>query len=470
MTRKTKTIANQSTVLTYPANTLDPDVSLERALDARRPYNRMNDVSAMTSAATTLAAEVLFPSIGKLAFMARGRDPWEPLQSSAGWQASCLLTRSETTIDLLIRHPEKPGGFLLNVSFTPAMTDFGKRSHEALQAEKDATRAARGATTLNDMLDEVLGKDVAWNAFMANPMVWRAAQEDDRVNRISGTMLDMGAPGPQGPGGISPQIDRNNTAQVGPFTALEAHPKSWWRGIAFEISPQLLSGPDDYPEISTRGRSGLIGDLLLLEIIGDMARHNGFGDAIKDRLDQLAVREWTTFGDERDACLAEAGLSAVHAAGGVIDASVIERIARFSVAIAGQDLERQLPELDVLGAALLREGHVDGDTSYDCNDMRDLGHAVEIEGGVSMRTRTQNGRYRLDLTEDGVHAFRQTGAQDHLIASFSRHDDALTVSKMPESHNARDVRDLNGIIQSFQSMACCLAEDLERTAADTPSP
>lgn len=471
MTRNTKMLStDDETVLTYPAGRLDPDASLEAAIGSRRSYSRMDDVSAMTNAAMTLAAEVLFPSIGKLAFMARGRDLREPLVNAAGWQASCLQTRSDTRIDLLIQHPEKPGGYLLNVGFDRCMTEFGKRSYEALLAERQRTMAARGASTTDELMDEILGKTADWKAFMANPMVWRAALEDDRVTSISGTALDMGRQTARTMGGVYPQIDRDDVAKVAPFTALEKHPDGWWRGIAFEIRPQSMSGPDDLPTTASRGRSGLISDLLLMEILGDMARHNGFGDALQLRLDELAGREWMTFGDEHDACVAEAGLSAVHAAGGVIDASVIGRIAQFSVAMAGQDLERHLSELDELGAALLREGHIDHDTSFDCNDLRVQGYAVPIEGGVSLRNRTQNGHFRLDVTEDRVSAWRLTGFPDRHITTFSRERDALTVEIPPAGYYARDIRDMNGIIQSFASVACCMAEELANKASDMPAP
>lgn len=186
-------------------------------------------------------------------------------------------------------------------------------------------------------------------------------------------------------------------------------------------------------------------------------------------------------GGERHALLEEAGHAIVHAAGGLFDPSVERRIAAFWAGIAAQDVERHLADWFALAPELAAAGHGAGEEAFSCNDGRDLARA-ELNGPVrSLRTETQNGTYRVDMTEDGeggvarVLAVREVGGRDLPIGRFLMTDEGLRPDFGPGNgpeiaYQIRIVRDLNGAIGSLASVACVFEEEQKRNRAGSDDP
>ena len=106
-----------------------------------------------------------------------------------------------------------------------------------------------------------------------------------------------------------------------------------------------------------------------------------------------------------------------------------------------------------------------------------------VNGQVrSLRTGTQNGIYRVDMTEDGdggvahVLAMRESGGKDLPVGRFVMTADGLRPDFGPENgseipHRIRTVRDLNGLIGSLASVACVFEDEVLRpTEQDGPEP
>jgi hypothetical protein len=167
----------------------------------------------------------------------------------------------------------------------------------------------------------------------------------------------------------------------------------------------------------------------------------------------------------------------------MFDASVSRRLTAFWAGIAAQDVEGHLEVWFALAPQLAAAGYGTGDEAFCCNDGRDLARAA-LDGEVrSLRTETQNGVYRVDMTEaeDGgiarVLAVRESGGRDIPIGRFIMTDAGLRPDFGPESgpeiaHHIRNVRDLNGAIGSLASVACVFEEASKenRAGSDDPEP
>jgi hypothetical protein len=164
------------------------------------------------------------------------------------------------------------------------------------------------------------------------------------------------------------------------------------------------------------------------------------------------------------------------------DRTVDDRLTAFWAGIAARDVERHLEDWFALAPGLAAAGYTDGEGDFSCNDGRDIAIGA-VSGQVrSLRTETQNGTYRVDMTEaEGggiarVLAVREVGGRDLPIGRFTMTDAGLRPDFGPENgpaieHHIRTVRDLNGAIRSLASVACVFDDEVRRPREqDGPEP
>ncbi|MCW3784319.1 hypothetical protein [Defluviimonas salinarum] len=465
MKRPVQNIGGIDVPMTLPPGELNPAEAMAAAIAARPGYDRRNDATAVNDAAKAFAAEVFLSVAGDLAFLARERAT---LSSESGWEARLVDGPSPQAVDLLIEHPEEPGGWLVSIHFREQFTPEASERHDALLARKRQEWKDMGKTEKEIMIMEIFDRSAEIKAFGKDRANYRPARPGDRIERLSGTALNLGARG------YPEAIEASDASPAREVLPLRKHPEGWWRGIALEISPQIRPSGEDMPGTADRGRSGFLADLQLLRILGDLADSNGFGERMDARTRELAATSWVHFGDERRLALAEAGLAVATFSGGRIDGAVLEELAHFSSWCAAHDLGQNLEDIEALGRNLIAAGVTSRESAYDCNDLRDIGHAGQGEdGALWLRTETQHGTYRLEIRERQVLAYREPGT---LVGRFARGPGGLEPDYGPAAdgaggipHTARMVRDMNGIIASLASMACCFDEDHPKED-ETPAP
>jgi hypothetical protein len=483
--RPTWTLSDKILPATYPAADLDPDAALQAALDADISYDRYNDVTTVLGAAIDHAAECMRDALAELAFRARDLGPETGLRSETGWSAFWEPGPSGANIDLMLVHATEPGAWHVSVRFAPVMTEEATAREAEIEARISAanTGLSAGALMMARLFpkgdDPLMGE---LKRLEDDPSNYRSALRGDRISVIYGTALDLGSKGWRGvgPGGKPARVEE--FAHARHFLPVKAYAEKWWTGIALSMRP--VPSYQRHEGMLTHGsdRSGACPQISL-RILSDLIRSVGLTDLVTPRALEVGALPWISFGDERRVLLEDAGHAMVHAAGGMWDRTVDDRLTAFWAGIAARDVERHLAEWFALAPQMAAAGYGSGGETFSCNDGRNIAQTVDNGPDRSLRTETQNGVYRVDMTEaeDGgvarVLALRESGGKDIPIGRFIMTDAGLRPDFGQENgpeiaHHIRNVRDLNGAIGSLASVACVFEEESKenRAGSDDPEP
>jgi hypothetical protein len=481
-TRPTWNLSDKTHPATFPADQLDPDEAIQAALDATIGYDRYNDVSLVLGTAIDHAAECMKDAIAEIAFRARDLGPDSPQVSESGWRAFWEPGPSATNIDLMLVHETEPGAWHLSVRFDPVMTEAATAREAEIEARFSAANTGMSpremmmARLFPKKEDPILGK---LKLLEEDPASYRPAARGDRLSVVYGTALDLGAKGWRGvgPGGKPAHVEE--FAHARHFLPLKAYQDTWWNGIQLTLRPNPSYQRHEGMLTHSNDRGGACPEIPL-RILSDLIRASDLAPQVTRRAAEVGSLPWISFGDERRVPVEEAGHAVVHAAGGMFDDTVARRITAFWAGIAAQDVERHLEEWFALAPQMAAAGYGSGGETFSCNDGRDIAQAVDNGPVRSLRTETQNGVYRVDMTEaeDGgvarVLVVRESGGKDLPIGRFIMTDEGLRPDFGPENgpgiaHHIRTVRDLNGAIGSLASVACVF-EDEHGADNETPEP
>lgn len=480
--RPTWDLDREARPATLPAAGLDPDEAVREALLADAPHDRHADVTTLVGAAINFAAESMRDALAELAFRARDLGPEGGLRSGTGWRAFWEPGPHGSNIDLVMTHEREPGGWHLSVRFAPVLTEPAADRVTALEA---AFRVARPGLSPRELLMAriVPGKDdptlSELSLVESDPASYRPAARGDRLEIAYATALDLGPTGWRGigPGGRPARVEEVADART--FLPVRAYERVWWGGLQLTLKPVPAFQRHEGRLIPNSERPGACPEMPL-RILSDLIRSAGLGDEVRRRSEEAGQLPWISYGDERHVLVEEAGHAMVHAAGGMWDRTVDERLSAFWSGIAAQDVERHLDGWFALAPQMAKSGYGSGGEAFSCNDGRDVATGATAEGVRSLRTRTQNGTYRVDMTEaeDGgvarVLAVRESGGRDIPIGRFIMTGTGLRPDFGPENgpaieHDIRTVRDLNGVIGSLASAACAF-EEARIVDEETPEP
>lgn len=469
--RPTWELSDKTYPATYPADQLDPDEALQAALDVRVGYDRYNDVTTVLGAAIDHAAECMKDAIAELAFRARDLGPDRPQVSESGWRAFWEPGPSGSMIDLMLAHETEPGGWHVSVRFAPVMTEAAAAREAEIEARFSAAntdlspREMMMARLFPKKEDPILGE---LKRLEEDPASYRPAARGDRVSVVYGTALDLGAKGWRGvgPGGKPAHVEE--FAHARHFLPLKTYQDTWWNGIQLTMKPVPAYQRHEGMLTHNSDRGGACPELPI-RILSDLVRSAGLAPLVEERAAEVGRLPWISYGAEHRVPLEEAGHAMVHAAGGMFDETVGCRLTAFWAGIAAQDVERHLEEWFALAPQMAAAGFGSGGETFSCNDGRDIAQAVDNGPVRSLRTETQNGVYRVDMTETegggvaGVLVVRESGERDLPVGRFIMTEDGLRPDFGLENgpaieHHIRTVRDLNGAIGSLASVACAFEE------------
>lgn len=423
-------------------------------------------------------------ALAELAFRARDLGPDRSQRSDSGWHAFWEPGPHGSNIDLMLAHETEPGGWHVSVRFDPVMTEEAAAREAELEARFANTNV--GLSPHGLLMARILPKGddpilAELKRLEKDPASYRPAARGDRVRVVYGTALDLGAKGWRGvgPGGKPPHVEE--FAHARHFLPVTVYAETWRRGIQLTMRP--VPDRQRHEGMLTHGtdRSGACPQIPL-RILSDLIRSAGLTDLVTPRALEVGALPWISYGDERRVHLEDAGHAMVHAAGGMWDRTVDDRLTAFWAGIAARDVERHLEDWFALAPGLAAVGYAAGEGDFSCNDGRDIAQGT-VNGQVrSLRTVTQNGIYRVDMTEaEGggiarVLAVREVGGTDRPIGRFVMTGEGLRPDFGPENgpaieHHIRTVRDLNGAIGSLASVACVFEEEVSRSAsAEGPEP
>ena len=482
--RPTWTLSDKTLPATYPAAELDPDAALQAALDADVSYDRYDDVSTLLGAAVDHAAECMRDAMAELAFRARDLGPETAMRSGTGWSAFWEPGPSGANIDLMLVHSSEPGAWHVSVRFNPVMTEEAAAKEAEIEARISA--ANTGLSPRDLMMARLFPKGddplmAELKALEEDLSSYRPALRGDRISVVYGTALDLGSKGWRGvgPGGKPTHVEE--FAHARHFLPLKAYQDTWWNGIQLTLRPNPSYQRHEGMLTHSNDRGGACPQIPLL-ILSDLIRSAGLTDLVTPRVTEVGALPWISYGDERRVHLEDAGHAMVQAAGGMWDRTVDDRLTAFWAGIAARDVERHLEDWFALAPGLASAGYAAGEGDFSCNDGRDLAQGA-VSGTVrALRTKTQNGVYRVDMAEaEGggiarVLAVREVGGRDLPIGRFIMTDEGLRPDFGPENgpaieHHIRTVRDLNGAIGSLASVACVFEDEVSRSAsAEGPEP
>jgi len=483
-TRPTWTLSDQIHPATYPAADLDPDEALQAALDADAHYDRYDDVSTVLGAAIDHAAECMRDALAELAFRARDLGPETAQRSGTGWAAFWEPGPSGTNIDLMLVHATEPGAWHVSVRFSPVMTEEAQAREAEIEARISAANTDLSPremmmARLFPKKDDPLMAEL--KRLEDDPASYRPALRGDRISVVYGTGLDLGSKGWRGvgPGGKPAHVEE--FAHARHFLPVKAYAETWWNGIQLKLRPVPSYQRHEGMLTHSTDRGGACPEIPL-RILSDLIRATDLVPQVAKRAAEVGALPWISYGGERSVLLEEAGHAMVHAAGGMFDESVARRLTAFWAGISARDVERHLEDWFTLAPGLAAAGYAVGERDFSCNDGRDIARGAVNEGVRSLRTETQNGTYRVDMTEaEGggiarVLAVREVGGRDLPIGRFIMTDEGLRPDFGSENgpaieHHIRTVRDLNGAIGSLASVACVFDDEVRRhTEQDGPEP
>jgi len=376
--RPTWDLSGETHPATLPTDQLDADTSLQEAIAAKVGYDRYNDVTTVLGAALDYAAECMSDALAELAFRARDLRPVTAQRSDSGWHAFWEPGPSKATIDLVLAHETAPGGWHVSLRFRPVMTEAANRREAEIEARIEA--ANPNWTAIDRVLASISPRGGDPNTadlkkLRENPESYRPATPGDKLDRVYGTALDLGASGWRGVGPGGKPRDVEEFAHARQFLPVKAYGESWWNGIQLEMRPVSSYRRHEGMLVPGISRSGACPQIPA-RILSDLIRSTGLAPLVARQREVTGALPWISHGSDRGVALEEAGHAMVHAAGGFFDPSVDRRLTEFWAGIAAQDVERHLKDWFNLAPELAAAGYGFADREFSCNDGRDLAQAV----------------------------------------------------------------------------------------------
>lgn len=214
--------------------------------------------------------------------------------------------------------------------------------------------------------------------------------------------------------------------------------------------------------------------LLSLRIAGEGIRAAGLMSKVDDFVSSRKATQYRFIGDDQSAPVIELAAASV-ATSGIVTGQTADAVASLWQMTAAIDAGKAASDILSVAGALSANGHTSSTARYECNDADDF---VWIEdsgdGATSLWLRGQNGNYRVDVDSSegeldmlrlfrvSANAYRDgTDSQSpgaSFICEFRSSPDGLQAHVFEEM-TMRRIRDVNNILLTLRSVACCLEAD-----------
>lgn len=474
--RPTWRLQDQILPATFPAAGVDRIAAIETALSRQAPYERCNEVTEFVKSALTYHVEAAAEAYVALA----AKSTAGSISGFAGWEAKTIDTALPGAADLLLTNPDHPGGYHVSIRARPVLTEDAEANLRVFQSKAEKELDALGIPASERLMRDVLGtnhpttNEVFIESLKKHPDSYRGVAAGDVFDKLIVTAVNISGPPP----GVEAQDCNAQSEVLGKDVD-----DGYFRGQHIHIGRSHVPDEDGMLSESTALRIGGSAEIIT-PILSGLLKENGLGAAIAARNAEIGKLSWKCFGDAAGAERSEAAHACVSESEGLFDAGVLEDVQAFARGVACHDISRHADDYVSLARNLLAGGHVDTESAFDANDLRDWVHVEQKDEVLSLFNRTENGAYRLDIGLDGdgeaavLEAFTISAPGKPCIGRFHRDEgiwredyagDVIWGDQVEQ--NIRNLRDLNNMISSLASLACVLEEELkERAPEETPEP
>ena len=468
--RPTWDLSGESFPATFPTSGIDPEAALAQVLNRSVSYARgrdMNDVAKQIGAYFLEGAQ---DALVLLAISARNGD----LDVPQGWRlkemANSVSSVDQRRVEFCLECADGPGGWLFSIECETGLTQEVKDRGQALRKEVTRELDAAGVPQKGRELRFLFAKDrtpaeKALEALEKDPASYRGFGMLDKLRSLRVVALNIKGP----PEGVS--IEKCSNPE-GLIESLRANAYS--RGLQFEANLFPLTNRENdmicAPTSINIGGSAEIG----LHFLSDLLVANGLTELVaRKEAMEVASKSWISYGDVSNAELMEAANSAVHASRGLIDDSVIDRMARLSAGLAAHDMNLHLPDILTLIEGLAENGHDSADHEYDAQHGDQYGWVERGDRVDTVHSKTQNGRFTTVLERDDAGqplGVTCTERKLGVIGRFSMRDgnmveDYRVGTKDSEwvPYQIEAVRAMNDLISNLASLSCCVEEEYDES-------
>lgn len=268
---------------------------------------------------------------------------------------------------------------------------------------------------------------------------------------------------------------------------VDVEQQTWARGLAASYSPAGKKPHTDTYSSGSSARLSCISALFpafhgLSQVIDAV----GFNAEVRSRAREISNREYLFFGGPDKRLLAEEAQLSIRLDDGIPGAASKEAVEDYIESAIGWEITARSPQIREVIETLRERGHTSADTQYDCNDLDDFGYVVmknSTEGVFWLRT--QNGNYAItfsdketSLTTINIHRIKETsfgdmdalierGCSEVIATSQARNTasgwEANYDSRVPNKISDRTIRGFNDVVDTIDSMDCCLKEEPSQT-------
>lgn len=224
--------------------------------------------------------------------------------------------------------------------------------------------------------------------------------------------------------------------------------------------------------------------LVSLRIAGEAIRAAGLISKVSDFVSSRKETQYKFIGDEESSPTFEYAAASVVPEGIVTDRTS-EAVSAFWQLTAALDARQAASDIVSVAGTLAAKGHTSSKACYACNDDDDFAWVEEDHDGPAVIwLRGQNGSYRIEtsISEGDLDALRLSrisrstfnggsaslSSDEKFICEFRAGGEGLEPFEFEEM-TMRRIRDVNNVLLTLGSVACCLEEDYPSDADIAPA-
>lgn len=395
-----------------------------------------------------------------------------------GWRFETLQLPSR--LDLGFTMSKDGSGYLVRTKLYPDMTDEANGKMEAFHRQRwqrlaeakaeqnlegEDYESAKWKIVFTDRIPEE-------DAIKKDPSSYKAAEDCPHVHEVLCVAFSTNGMPPEGR-----SVGECPTLKEILASGLDVYQPS----KIFEIRPEMsfdrgwAKHPSLPPMADVRDFEAALQSLL---IAGEGMRAAGLMSKVSDFASSRRNTQYEFIGDEQSSPIIEFAAASVVPEG-IVTGRTVDAMASLWHLTAALDATDALQDILSVVEILSANGHTSSAQHYDCNDWDDFCWTEKADGGeVSIWLQGQNGEYRIDLlpSEGVLDLLRlsRVSAREYRGGSASAKPDARLICEfqsspdglMPhafEEMTMRRIRDVNNILFSLRSVACCLEDDYSGT-------
>jgi hypothetical protein len=458
---------------------LDGQVSLARFYDIYDGGGAGDALTGMVQAAVPLSIDLTKHALRALALDLRGSG-----MDVGGWRFEGL--ELEHRLHVAFTMAKEGAGYLVVVKLYPDTTEEASAKLNAFHRQRVENLAAAKAEQGLEGADYEKAK---WRFLFTDPIPEEDAVKKDPASykrtedcvHVEEVLCVAFAPKGKKPEGRT--VDECATLKE----ILANGFKAYMPSKIFEIRPDMGfdRGWSKNPSLPTLADvRDFEAALVSLRIAGEGIREAGLMSKVSDFVSSRKETQYKFIGDDESAPIVEYGAAAVVPEG-IVTARTSAAVSALWQLTSALDARQAASDIVSVAGTLAANGHTSSKACYECNDADDFAWVEEVdEGPAVIWLRGQNGSYRIEtsISDGDLDALRisrisrssfnggsaSLSSDEKFICEFRAGEEGLEPSEFEEM-TMRRIRDVNNVLFTLGSVACCLEEDYSSDADTAPA-